>query len=77
MTTRIVASLLLIAGVPALAGGAENTSPALIPRPVKMELREGTFTLGPKTAIVADASTRRVSILILYSCNSLISNCAA
>jgi len=57
---RILTSLLLLAVLPALAGGAENASLAVIPRPVKMELREGTLTLGPKTAIVVDADTRRV-----------------
>ncbi len=41
-------AVLLAAGFEAFAAG-----PALIPRPMQMEQREGTWTLGPKTQIVA------------------------
>lgn len=39
---------------------AEPAQPTVIPIPQKMAMREGTFTLGPQTAIVVTAETRRV-----------------
>ena len=38
--------------------GGEASTPSLIPRPEKMELREGVFAIGPETAIVVDGDAR-------------------
>jgi hexosaminidase len=53
-------SLTLLAGGSLVAVGAEREAPTIIPRPETMELRDGTFTFGPKTAIVVQSGTRRL-----------------
>jgi hexosaminidase len=60
MMTEIVLSLAALAAAPAPAPGADRALPTIVPRPETMELGEGEFTFGPKTAIVVEAGTRRV-----------------
>jgi len=54
---RLVANLLLAASVTTAA--ASEHSPAIIPAPKKMELREGTFQLAPGTRICVDSASRK------------------
>jgi hexosaminidase len=54
---RLVANLLLAASVTTAA--ASDHSPAIIPAPKKMELREGTFQLAPGTRICVDSASRK------------------
>lgn len=52
-------SLFLLAAGPFVAAAAERKPANVIPRPEKMEIREGNFTIGPETAIVCDPQTRQ------------------
>ncbi len=51
-----------VAGPVPTADAADGgpAQPTIIPQPEKMEVGEGTFTFGPKTAIIVDAGTRGV-----------------
>jgi len=55
--TLVLSLFILQEAIP--VAGAEPT-PAVIPQPMRMELREGVFTLGPNTKIVVTAENRRV-----------------
>ena len=59
MRNRLLLFLILLAAGPLVATGAERKPANVIPRPEKMEVREGSFTIGPKTAIVCDPQTRQ------------------
>ena len=59
MRNRLLLSLILLAAGPLVATGAEREPANVIPRPEKMEVREGSFTIGPETAIVCDPQTRQ------------------
>ncbi len=58
MTIRTLVLSAFVVGVSTMASGAAP-KPTVIPQPEKMELREGTFTFGPKTTIVVAADTCR------------------
>ena len=60
MMSRFLLSLAFFVGSSLVASGAESKGPAIIPRPERMELGEGSFSLGPQTAIVVEPGTRRV-----------------
>jgi hexosaminidase len=60
MMSRLALALVLLTGGALVAAGAEAGPPTVIPRPEKMEIRQGAFTFGPKTSIVVQPGTRRV-----------------
>ena len=59
MKTSLAICVMSMAVAAAPAGGAEKQPASVIPRPVKMEVREGTFTLGPATTILVSADARQ------------------
>jgi len=63
----------LVAGVPAIRGENTAAPPAIIPKPARMEVRQGFFVFGPSTTVVlepGDSGTRWVGE---YLC-TLLSN---
>ena len=52
MKNQLVPFLVLLVAGPLTASGTERAPVTIIPRPEKMEVREGSFTIGPETAIV-------------------------
>ena len=60
MTIKFAKSLLVTLCLLAMVVQANSNQPAVIPRPEKMELLDGKYTVGPKTAIVVEPKTRAV-----------------